>query len=306
MKQIAGLLAIFIALLGGYLITKEYAEPKAYTPPDEVALDGWTQEKFIEVHLEGTSKASLVKQEDDTWKVNEFKADQAKLDVFLANLAAAKVTSQVSSNPENHERFQVTENGVKLEVVLDDGTRDIFIIGKGSGANSVYLRVPNKKEVYSLSGVSQPLFRQELTLWRERTLTKTQAAQVESIYYVDGRNSYTVEQQNDTWVLSRPGSSSVELAIEQVFPWLGKVLGVQAGEYPSQERIEALLEQDARQEVTISSADQEELWLIYPSEDENFYDVIRSNDQAGFSVSKSLLDDQFLPYNDLRDQLDGE
>ena len=309
MKQIISLIVVFILLVGGYLFVKDLSQPKEFQAPENLTLSNWQEDKFSEIIMQTQASIELKKQDDGNWLVNGFKADPLRMQTFLPTLSEAKIVSKASTNPNNHERFDVADGGIKLMLKFIDGTEENYIVGKSAGGSSLYVRLTDQDDVYVLDGPSLSLFNTQISVWRDHKVTSLTEDDIESVQFTNAFNTYTVAIKDGEWNLDRVGFASLSVLPDKISPWLNKVVKIQAGDFPDQVEIDSKKESQALATITLTKKDQEadqanlEIWKIYPASKEGFYLLIREQDQSGFFVSQSTIDDVFPLYSELRSEL---
>ncbi|RKT46753.1 DUF4340 domain-containing protein [Thiocapsa rosea] len=151
---LAGLLVLQILLaLGLNLGSGRALSPSATETP----LLGITPDQVQGLGIQsgdGTESVTLVRR-DDTWvdaDLDGLPVQSAKVEQFLADLAALKRPLPIATSEEARERFKVADDAFERRLTLDGATGPIagLLIGDSPGFRRVFARLPGEPGVHEL------------------------------------------------------------------------------------------------------------------------------------------------------------
>lgn len=182
-------------------------------------------EEVTRIDISGKGNSVELSLQGGMWLITsplEYPAGQATVEDMLGKVDELAVVNLISSNPENHDLYEVgADTGVLVTLSGGrEGQRRLlsFYIGKmTSDFGHTYIRRFGEDDVYSAKGLLSGYFNKPLSSWRDRTILSLTRSDVTQI---------TLVSQEDNWTLLRGGS----LLQAPDYPWI-----LQIGE----ERVEA-------------------------------------------------------------------
>ncbi len=304
MKRIGILAVILLLLAGGYALIQSYPKGDTFTPPSDVQLSEWNQESIdqLQFTFPGEQRINLTK-EGSQWFVNTHKADQKRVEDLFTAFSAAEISSRVSTNKQNHERFEVGDKGVTLQLLQNGEVKQEVVLGKSAGGESIYFRTLNTDSVYVLNGLPQYLVSQEEAIWRNRELISLSPDQIRAIRYEAPRNVYKVELTESGWFAETDSGSITELDEQKTLSWLARFKSLQAIDFLElEEKPRQSLGAFTVEEGSLTSITQAFVYELFADEVEN--QVIVLDQEANYYViDKGQIEDLLPSYNNLTKEL---
>jgi len=314
MKKIIILLIVLVALLTGYAAIQWYSQPDEFVSPADFRTDLWKDEIIDEFRLVfANEKQLVVKEEDGGWQADDFPADPEKITEFFNKLGAAEITSRVSTNSQNHQRFEVDGQGIELAMIDNDEIVQKMIIGKSAGGNSIYVRLPEQDDVYVLLGITKLFFTEDVKGWVDRKVATFSAANIRLVNYEEGPVNWEASKLSGEWKLQTTTISPVSIDSTKLQKWLVQIVSLTAIDLLDSEQVTAAKENDQLATATIELGTTEEfeqkiIWQIYAGDDEDRLFVFRDEDEIGYEVVEQSVNDIFSDYAQTKTNLiaDGE
>lgn len=235
MKKLGILFVVLLILTAGYFLLRWYSQPDEFVPPADFKISEWTQENINEIRLvfEG-DKQVVIKEDEGKWRVNDFPADSKRITDFFNSLKETGISSRVSSNSQNHSRFEVDDKGTDLTFVSNDQIVQQLIVGKTAGGNSAYVRLPEQDDVYVINNFPIHLLSEEVSFWRDREVVAAEPSEVRMVAYQSGGSTWKVNKIEDGWTIQLNSYSPVAVDSVKVESWLTSVVGLQASGFPEE------------------------------------------------------------------------
>ncbi|MEM9071676.1 MAG: DUF4340 domain-containing protein [Myxococcota bacterium] len=147
----------------------------------------------------GEPETVTLTKQGDRWQVTapvEADADQDAVGTALTKLADLDVQGVAASNPDNHERLEVGDNGIKVEVKAGGDTVATLIIGAYRSRNTM-VRLDGQDVVVTVAGSIKFAFNKELKDWRNRRVVNEPPERVATVRFAS---------ENGNWEFSRNAS----------------------------------------------------------------------------------------------------
>lgn len=193
-KQIRLLLIIFIvlvALLAAKIYLPGLRPPKSTYLQKMKSLRKETVQR-IDV-AKGSDKAELTKDQN-VWKVNGKKADEAKILAILTAILPEIGPETIAQTEAKYSEFELTDE-LATKITLDNAA-PIFM-GKYS-MSGVYVRIEGSPEVYLLKGAST--FSAKASDWYDLTVVAIDRTMITKLTFIAGATTQTVVKKDDLWV----------------------------------------------------------------------------------------------------------
>ncbi len=173
-------------------------------------------EDVVKVDISGKGKEVVLELSGGRWLLTsplEYPANQTSVEDLLEKAAELAVVNLVSSNPANHDLYEVgPETGVLVRLMGGrDGTRDLlsFFVGKmTSDFGHTYVRAFGSDDVYTATGLLSGYFDKQASAWRDRTILSFPAETIQqvevvsdSVNYVLGRRGRLAGAPDAPWVI---------------------------------------------------------------------------------------------------------
>ncbi len=110
----------------------------------------------------------------------------------------------VSKNPENFEKFGVTDKAER--VIVYNGNRklvELYLGDTGPTFTTTYVRNPEMKEVFLVKSYLKSPFTSKVIGWRDRTIFKFKPGTIVKFTYIHGKDTLSAELKDSTWVFSK-------------------------------------------------------------------------------------------------------
>ncbi len=136
-----------------------------------------------------------------------YPADSLLAARFVEDLSKTTLESVVSTNPERYAHFGVTDtSAVRLVVYRQQGDSLRFFWGHtGPDFDSRYVRLATDARIFlARTNLSFP---EELDRWRDKTVVRIPAAQIEALEVAQQGQRYGVRRTDAGWALLRDGAS---------------------------------------------------------------------------------------------------
>lgn len=170
-KTLYLLLIVFVILAGAYAVPRIFKEEEQSGPVSLAIIQDSTVDEFAIRSSEGS--VALVKK-DGGWKVGEEEADPAKVASVWPAVKDLTIEGPLTSNPTNHERFEVSENAGTSVVFKKEGKNvEAFIVGRSGGYNETYFRREGKDDVFRVNQDWDSLFSVKAEDWKKKETPAT-------------------------------------------------------------------------------------------------------------------------------------
>ncbi len=210
-KLIAALVAFFV-LAGGatYVIVKRSGEEETQVAEQnlpelpEIARDAITELEITRPAQEegGSPETVTLQKRGESWFVTaplEAEADSSAVDTALSRLEELAISGIAATNPDNHERLEVS-NDKAIRVVARAGEREVIALLVGAyRGRSTMARLGDDERVLALRGSIKFAFNKALKDWRNKKILEESASEVVAIRF---------ENENGTYAFSRDGEGA--------------------------------------------------------------------------------------------------
>ncbi len=196
------LLIVFLALLAITVIWNGLERRR--TTSRQRTFERIDTEDVTQIELSGKGNDVTLSKQGGRWTVTspiDYPANQTLVDDLLGKVEELAVTNLVSSNPSNHDLYEVgPDTGVLVRLLGGrDGKRRLseFYVGKmTSDFGHTYIRRFGSDDVFMATGLLQGYFNKTVSAWRDRTILAILPENIERI---------TLEREEDDWALARRG-----------------------------------------------------------------------------------------------------
>lgn len=210
-KLIAALVAFFV-LAGGatYVIVKRYGEEETQVAEQnlpelpEIERAAITELEITRPAQEegGSPETVTLQKRGESWFVTaplEAEADASAIDTALSRLEELAISGVAATNPDNHERLEVS-NDKAIRVVARAGEREVIALLVGAyRGRSTMARLGDDERVLALRGSIKFAFNKALKDWRNKKILDEAASEVVAIRF---------ENENGTYAFSRDGEGA--------------------------------------------------------------------------------------------------
>lgn len=210
-KLIAALVAFFV-LAGGatYVIVKRSGEEETQVAEQnlpelpEIERAAITELEITRPAQEegGSPETVTLQKRGESWFVTaplEAEADASAIDTALSRLEELAISGVAATNPDNHERLEVS-NDKAIRVVARAGEREVIALLVGAyRGRSTMARLGDDERVLALRGSIKFAFNKALKDWRNKKILDEAASEVVAIRF---------ENENGTYAFSRDGEGA--------------------------------------------------------------------------------------------------
>lgn len=299
MKRIGFLALLLVLLIGVYVFATSYDSSDSFTPPPEIAIEQWGSD-IDGITFTFPDQEIALEKSTGNWMVNGFKADTKRIDDLLAAFAEAEVSSRVSTNSQNHSRFEVDDAGVRMTLFANGESIQELVVGKSAGGESIYARLPEDDSVYVINGIAQYLISEEEAIWRDRKIITLEPSQIRAVSYSAGRNDWELTRTENGWAFDSDPATLLDG--EKTESWLARLRSLQAIEFPEVEVPGARLGSFRVEEGSVSALTEGREYEVYESEEADRV-IVRDQEQMYYAVQESLFEDLFKSSSELTEEL---
>lgn len=164
--------------------------------------DMFTVEKdaIAEVELINPN-VSLVMTKDETgWKLDDYPVDTIRMNQFLEVFSQLTPDRMITSNPDKHEKYEVTNEGAGFVARSNDSQELLnLVIGK-QGANymETFVRGRASNKVFAVkSSLAQYKNKSQKDFW-DRSIAHIDVNQINAVSFL-GEINYTLKRNGDAW-----------------------------------------------------------------------------------------------------------
>ena len=178
------------------------------------------------VRIESTAgEFELIRGDSPTgWLINGYAADSTNLARFWDVIDGAAIGSLAASNPDNHERMDVTDDRAwTLEFLVGGESRTLLVGGQGARFATSYVRLPGSDEVYLLEGDLRVHMRRQLDDWRRKRLLTVDTARVARVEIERDGESYAIVRGDSAWSFADEGGALDASGLRQLMTDLNRV-----------------------------------------------------------------------------------
>lgn len=210
----------FIALLGGliYVVNQRADDDEPDSESTEVPeLPEIDRDAITAVTItrpgEGDEPESVtLSKVGDVWRVTapiDADADTTAVDTVLDKLAEMEVQGVAATNPENHERLEVGDNGIRVEVKAGDEVIANLIIGAYRSRNTM-VRIEGQDTVVTVSGSIKYAFNKDLKDWRNRRVANEDPASVIAARFESDNGTFEFVRNEESEWTQPEGAEEIE------------------------------------------------------------------------------------------------
>lgn len=106
----------------------------------------------------------------------------------------------MASNPNNHGRMGVADDGgAVLEIDIDGETRTVVVGDQGPRFGSTYVRLPGQNEVYVADGDLRSHLQRELADWQNRVVVRIDTSAVVRVEIERDGEQYALVRADSSW-----------------------------------------------------------------------------------------------------------
>jgi hypothetical protein len=201
LKQLVGALVLVVAMWaivtllsgGGGGVPSAAGEIAA-------VFDGVSEEAATEVRMSNASGEVVLTGGAGAWTVNGLLTDSSTVHRFWSVLTGLDVGALVASNPANHARMGVDDDGAAtLEIDVGGETRAVVVGDQGPRFGTSYVRLPGQDEVYVANGDLGSHARRELSDWQNRVVVRLDTSVVARVEIERDGDSYVLVRGDSLW-----------------------------------------------------------------------------------------------------------
>jgi len=163
-------------------------------------FDGVSEEAAIEVRMSNASGEVVLTGGAGAWTVNDLLTDSGTVARFWSVLTGLEVGALVASNPANHARMGVDDDGgATLEIDVGGETRVVVVGDQGPRFGTSYVRLPGQDEVYVANRDLRSHVQRELADWQNRVLVRIDTSAVARVEIERDGASYVLVRGDSLW-----------------------------------------------------------------------------------------------------------
>ncbi len=287
-KTLTTLIIIFVILSATYGIILFLNRPQpTKIEPSRIGLPLEKIEKANKITIKKANEVITLKKENETWKVNQFKADNEIVKNFLSNLNALTIDSLTSRNEKNYPMMEVNEEKGSL-VTFFQGKNIIssFFVGKeGASFQDFYLRISGKKEVYLAKGEIKFFIEKTVDDWRDKKILSVQENQLKSLTYTYSTSTFSLIKKANDW-FAQSDSQEKKVKKDTLQPLLDELKSLNALGFANKKEENLLEQPDSTLSLSFNYNLKPET-LVFKKKDESTYLVKRLPDPTIYTITIS-------------------
>jgi hypothetical protein len=221
-KLVAALVAFFV-LAGGatYVIVKRSGEEETQVAEQDLpTLPEIDREAITALVITrpaaeegGSAETVRLEKRGETWHVVapvEALADSNAVDTALSRLDELEITGIAATNPDNHERLEVSDaKAIRVEVVAGEETVITLLVGAYRG-RSTMARLPDDDRVLALKGSIKFAFNKALKDWRDKRILDEAAEEVVAVRFESSNGTYSFARNAEGAWAQAEGEAPIE------------------------------------------------------------------------------------------------
>ena len=174
LKQLVGALVVVVAVWAiATLLSGSGGGGQSATGEIAAIFSGVSEATVTEVRMSGPSGDVVLTGGSGAWTVNGLRADSGAVTRFWSVVDGLEMGGLVASNPDNHGRMGVADEGAStLEIDIDGDTRALVVGDQGPRFGTSYVRVPGQDEVYVSQGDLRSHVQRALADWQNRRIVR--------------------------------------------------------------------------------------------------------------------------------------
>lgn len=166
---------VVIVVLAGYLMINKLTTKTIVRLPD-------IKDPITELVLKKGEGVILIKQDGDSWKVNEFEGDKNIIANMANKIKDLAVTDLVSDKP-HYERYELdNDHAIRVQAKCSGQiVRDVYIGKKGSTYRHTYIRFEGDPKVYLAEDTLDSYFNKTVDELRNKDIVQLDTAKIEQV-----------------------------------------------------------------------------------------------------------------------------
>lgn len=181
MKSLKNLVLILVALViiaGIYFLSQQR---------NKISNKPFKQKEITKIEIQSDALCRFEKI-DGKWKLTspvEYALDTLQFSRMLEGIKAIEIGQAVTSRKEKHNEYETGNNGTLINVWTGNNSMS-FIVGKQApDFISLYLRFPDKNEVYLSRGLMKWMVNKKADEWRDASIFSFDPATLQKITFKD-------------------------------------------------------------------------------------------------------------------------
>ncbi|WP_028972436.1 DUF4340 domain-containing protein [Spirochaeta cellobiosiphila] len=169
----------------------------SYDMPD---WDKYSKDDVSEISYGPKDSLTVLTTNGDSWILpTQKKITTTKMNRIIESVTALKILDKLSDT-DNYKRFQLDEEqGTIVKVTAGDKSQEL-IFGKGTpNGGGTYVRFPNQKGVFSVSGDFESLFPKDPSDLRDKRVLTFDKSKISSISLMRGEEGIMLNKNDDKW-----------------------------------------------------------------------------------------------------------
>ncbi len=178
-----------IAVLAGYLIINSLIPKNVVTLPT-------IKSPVTELVLKKGEAIILIKQDGDSWKVNEFEGDKNIIANMVNKIKDLAITDLISDKP-HYERYELdNDHAIRVQAKSNGQiVRDVYIGKKGSTYRHTYVRFEGDPKVYLAEDTLDSYFNKTVDELRNKDIVQLDIAKIDTVKLWYKNTSLTLQKK---------------------------------------------------------------------------------------------------------------
>ncbi len=303
-RSTRNLLIAFVALLALTVVWKGAERRGTVSRTERFAeVD---PEEVTRIELRGKGNDVTLVRSGGRWMLSEplsYPADPSSVEDLLDKAADLEVSNLVSSNPDNHDLYEVgPDTGALVRLLGGEEGQDrllAFYVGKlTSDFSHTYVRRFGSDDVYTADGLLGGYFNKTVSAWRDKTIFSAEPASVQRVELESEEVSWTLLRrgvpgavEGAAWTLvTEEGAAAADSS--RAAGVVRSLAGLRAADFAAAGEGDPSRWEDPDLRITFTTSDgtTHALRAVLPGDEASRYQVRKQGDDTLYLVYKSTMD----------------
>ncbi|PIR43415.1 hypothetical protein COV24_02645 [candidate division WWE3 bacterium CG10_big_fil_rev_8_21_14_0_10_32_10] len=286
-KTVYILLIVFLVLS----LASSYSIWEKYIPFISGNTSKDTDFPNISVKSDDVSKITITKtdtqiniqKKENSWTIENFKADPDKINTLLTNLSNIKISKTASTNKDNFKDMGIGETGYKLKIFYTDKEKTYNIGNSGYTPNSFFINLDGVDTVYLAEGNLNSSISSDISFWRNKTVVDIPEDSIDKITVSGTTSMVLTKDSKNVWRINEkevPDDKNI----------LNILSSLKATTFLNEEEIKNFVNNKILYTINLENTKQSLATNLEVAEVDTLYYIKNLNTEEYFKVSKNLLD----------------
>lgn len=251
------------------------------------------------VRIETPARTIELTRENGRWMVDNYPASASHIKRMLGSLSDIRVGRFVSDKPARHAAFELTDGTAMKVTVSHHGQDETVYLGKqGASFSSVFIRKDGEDDVYATTENFKSNLDYDAFGWKDKAITRFASDDIQSLVVKqNGVNAYVIQNKDSMIVIygENPKTQPEVKGNSKVTSMMSTFTMLNTTAFP-----DSLPTVTAAADITINPVGGSAVTLSLFPEGDNRYVVRKSDTKTLFAVSKIMMQDFLLNYDQLK------